>query len=217
LAEQHLDLPQLGHDLLGRKRLFRHFPVPFCLPVSLIDWYRNPRSGQEALINLNSFNIWHRRFITAGSSSRMRIVFIVATPLNQAASPPDCFPFTCRTAAKSTTFRSASDTTPFRQKGTAAPPRFGAHEIKTTLQSLRLCSVIFGTIGKGKSEVPLAKIGAPGIPVLNPMRTGTSRKSFGSTPMARWRFCQPATSAGNVTQPSSAPKANQRVRSFVLR
>jgi hypothetical protein len=35
LAHQHFDLTQLTHDLLGRERFLRHFPVPFCIPVSI--------------------------------------------------------------------------------------------------------------------------------------------------------------------------------------
>jgi hypothetical protein len=42
----HFNLSYLPHNLLRPERLLRHFPVPCCLTVARLDWYRNSRSGQ---------------------------------------------------------------------------------------------------------------------------------------------------------------------------
>jgi hypothetical protein len=67
-----------------------------------------------------------------------------------------------------------------------------------------------------RREVLLANVGAPGMPVLKPMRMGTSNMARRSTPQAGWRLCQPPTSAGNITHPISGPNANHRVSCFAL-
>src|SRR5579863_1120664 len=67
------------------------------------------------------------------------------------------------------------------------------------------------------SDSTAADIGAPGIPVLNPIQSGTSRISRGSKPLAGLRFFQPATSGGNMTQPISGLNANHQAECIVLR
>jgi hypothetical protein len=49
LSYQHFDLPQFAYDLLRCKSLFRHFPVPFCLSVSigLVRLDRNSRTNDD--------------------------------------------------------------------------------------------------------------------------------------------------------------------------
>ena len=46
LAHQHLNLPQLGDNLLGRERFSRHFLAPSVFQ-SPSDWYRKTRSGHR--------------------------------------------------------------------------------------------------------------------------------------------------------------------------
>lgn len=61
----------------------------------------------------------------------------------------------------------------------------------------------------------VAGTGAPGMPVLKAIRSGTSNNSVGA-PFEGQRFCHPSASAGNVTHPMSAPNAYQHL-SLVLR